>query len=212
MARSLLCTVLFASFLCLWACEADDTPSSPAAPPFEVQEGLDGLSLTYFDQDGAHVVDTLDDIPEANRERVRVDRLDLAPDQRDPDAVWLADLRRLTEGGRYEVERVGRDELDGIIDSMRPEPETLADADIIIYGAEWCGACRSAARYLHSREVPFVERDIEREAGAREEMQDKARAAGIRPSGIPVIDFRGTILTGFDRRRMDQLLAQAPTM
>jgi hypothetical protein len=37
-------------------------------------------------------------------------------------------------------------------------------------------------------------------------MQTKARRAGVRPSGIPVIDFRGTILTGFDQARLDSLI------
>jgi hypothetical protein len=39
-------------------------------------------------------------------------------------------------------------------------------------------------------------------------MQRKAMAAGIRPSGIPVIDVRGRILTGFDPATLDRLLAR----
>ena len=189
------------------ACSANETQAPDQTPPFEVRGDLEGISLTWFDEEGAHVAVTREDVPEAHRDRVRVDRMDLPPESRDPDAVWIADLREAGEGGAYPVERVDRDALDALMDEGVEIAAAADPADITIYGASWCGACRSAAAYLRSREVPFVERDIEREPEARAEMQTKAREAGLRPSGIPVIDFRGTILTGFDRGRIDQLLA-----
>lgn len=191
----------------LFACSASETQAPDQTPPFEVRGDLHGISLTWFDEEGAHVAVTRDDVPEAHRDRVRVDRMDLPPESRDPDAVWVADLREPGEGGAYPVERVDRDALDALMDEGVEIAAAADPADITIYGASWCGACRSAASYLRSRDVPFVERDIEREPEARAEMQTKAREAGLRPSGIPVIDFRGTILTGFDRGRIDQLLA-----
>jgi hypothetical protein len=39
-------------------------------------------------------------------------------------------------------------------------------------------------------------------------MRKKAAAAGKSPRGVPVIDFRGEIILGFDRGAIDRLLAQ----
>lgn len=194
----------------------------PVEPPFQVAGDADGLVLTYYDEEGPHTVNNRNDVPEENREQVRVDSLELAPDQREPNHVYVADLRTEVDG-RYAVRRFTREAFDALLDEaagveeppefpeMPSQPTTLASNDIIIYGASWCGACRSAARYLSQRGVPFEEKDIERDQGARAEMNAKARAAGVRTTGIPVIDFRGNILAGFDRRRIDGLLAQGGT-
>jgi glutaredoxin len=74
--------------------------------------------------------------------------------------------------------------------------------------ASWCGACKAAAKYLRSRDVPFVEKDIEKDRAAASEMQAKAQAAGKTPRGVPVIDFRGTILLGFDQQALSTLIDQ----
>ena len=41
-------------------------------------------------------------------------------------------------------------------------------------------------------------------------MLAKARAAGKSPRGVPVIDFRGNIILGFDRGQIDQLIQRSP--
>jgi glutaredoxin len=91
-----------------------------------------------------------------------------------------------------------------------PEPAVAAakDEGVIIYGASWCGACRQAAGYLRQKNVPFVEKDIEKEPGARSEMQAKAKAQGLQTSGIPVIDVHGTLLGGFSPGQIDALLSR----
>lgn len=199
--------------------EALDLEGETVDPPFAVTGEGEGLLLAWFDEEGLHTVESRTDIPEARRERVRVDSLRLAPDERlDPDYVYVADLRSPGEGGAYAVRKLRRDAFDALVDRETGDDAPVevaavgstgdADADVIIYGASWCGACRSAESFLRQRGVAFVERDIEEDPAALAEMQQKARAAGIQPTGIPVIDFRGEILTGFDRRRMEQLLAE----
>ena len=197
----------------------------PVEPPFRVAGNAEGLVLTYYDDEGPHTVHDRDAVPDEHRERVRVDSLEIPPEQREPNHVYVADLRREVDG-RYAVRRFTREAFDALLDEAAgvgaPEEAPQAGAptgpavalggdDVIIYGASWCGACRSAARHLSRRGVPFEEKDIERDPGARTEMNAKARAAGLRPTGIPVIDFRGTILTGFDQRRIDALIAQTGT-
>jgi glutaredoxin len=199
-----------------------DLEGTPADPPFGVSGDLDGLMLVWFDEEGPHTATQREDVPEDRRQYVRVDSLRLAPDERlDADHVWVADVRA-ERNGEYPVRTLERATFDALVDRAAgtTPPSEVADpgeptavaqagdpnADVIIYGADWCGACRSAASYLRQREVPFVEKNIERDEAALAEMQAKARRAGINPSGIPVIDFRGTMLTGFDPQRLDQLI------
>jgi hypothetical protein len=59
---------------------------------------------------------------------------------------------------------------------------------------------------MRSRNVAFTEKDIEKDAQANAEMLQKARAAGKTPRGVPVIDFRGHIVLGFDQQQLDQLI------
>ncbi|HEY6878323.1 MAG TPA: glutaredoxin domain-containing protein, partial [Polyangiales bacterium] len=93
--------------------------------------------------------------------------------------------------------------------SARPAQQVAAatSSDVIIYGASWCGACKQARAFFEHKGVPFVEKDIEKEPGARGEMMAKAKAQGVNTSGIPVIDVKGTLVGGFNAARIDQLLA-----
>ncbi len=185
--------------------------------PFEVRGDASGLLLVWFDEEGQHTAASRDEIPEARRELVRVDDLDLAPEARlDPSQVWVADLREAGEDGRYAVRAMPRDELEAhLAAATTPEPSEAeaaeGDADVIVYGASWCSACRSTEAFLRERNVPFVERDIERDPGARQAMLEAARAAGVQTNGIPVIDFRGEIITGFDRGALERAIARGRT-
>lgn len=185
-------------------------------PPFEVSGEAEGLLLVWFDDEGAHAASRRSEIPEGHRAMVRVDDLTLSPEEGlDPSLVYVADLSRAAGDG-YEVRRMPREAFDARVEaaSARPAPVAAADgqdpdADVIIYGASWCGACRQAEAFLRQRNIPFVERDIEREPGARQAMMEAARGAGVNPSGIPVIDFRGTIIAGFDRGALERAIQQS---
>ena len=41
-------------------------------------------------------------------------------------------------------------------------------------------------------------------------MRGAAGAAGVSPSGIPVIDFRGTIIAGFDQPALERAIRANP--
>ena len=167
---------------------------------------LEGLLLVWFDAEGVHTAQKRSDVPEAQRADVRVDSLNVAPDKRlDADHVYVADVRNPDASGNYPVRRASRAWFDALVDKAKPAPEAR-EAGVTIYMASWCGACRATASYLRSRKVPFVEKDIEKDAAASAEMQRKAQAKGLSPRGVPVIDFMGEILLGFDQARLERLV------
>ena len=185
----------------------------PVTPPFALSGELDGLLLTWFDDKGLHTAGKLSEIPEANRKQVRVDSLTVAPDKRlDPEHVYVADLSAPGKNGGYAVRKHTRAWFEAQADALG-EPVAMPAApgsggEVTLYMASWCGACRAAARYMTSRGIPFVEKDIEKDSAANSEMQKKAHAAGKSPRGVPVIDFRGHIILGFDQGEIDRLIAQ----
>lgn len=180
-------------------------------PPFEVSGEGEGLLLVWYDEKGdAHPADKRADIPEPHRATVRVDALELAPSQRrDPDAMYIADLRTPGADGRYPVRKVAREAFETALTqraNASAPAAASAKADVILYGASWCGACKQAKQYFTQKGVPFVEKDIEKEPGARSEMLAKAREQGVNASGIPVIDVKGRLIGGFNPARIEQLL------
>ena len=75
--------------------------------------------------------------------------------------------------------------------------------EIILYSADWCGACRSAKRYMDSKGIDYDERDVDQDR-FKDEMLAKAG-----PGGIPVFDVEGQILRGFSPQRLEQLIQDA---
>jgi glutaredoxin len=188
------------------AAEAPADEPMMIKPPFAVQGELEGLLLVWFDAEGVHTAQKRSEVPEAQRANVRVDSLNVAPDARlDADHVYVADLRSPDGSGTYPVRRATRGWFDAQVDRAKPQP-AAEEAGVTIYMASWCGACRAAASYLRARKVPFVEKDVEKDAGASAEMQRKAQEKGLSPRGVPVIDFRGEILLGFDQARLERLV------
>ena len=190
-----------------------------AAAPFSVTATQDGLIFTYFDDEGAHTVSKMDEVPKDYREYVRVDSLELDPHAfRDPNRVFITNLNTPDAQGKYPTMATDRAAIDKRIDELMGNIEAsttgsdlsaTAESDVTIYMASWCGACKSTARFFRSRGVPFVEKDIEKDPEARAEMKRKARKAGVKTSGIPVIDFKGIIINGFDERKLSRLVDKA---
>jgi glutaredoxin len=181
-------------------------------PPFEVSGAAEGLVLTWYDEEGPHVATSRSEIPTEHRAEVRVDSLQVAPDDRDPDHVFIADLRSADEHGDYTVRRLPRDTFEQHVTDFVASTHaggSTGTGDVIIYGASWCGACHEAEAFLRARGVAFVERDIERDPGAREAMQQAASAAGIPTTSIPIIDFRGTIIRGFDQAALERAIRES---
>ena len=75
---------------------------------------------------------------------------------------------------------------------------------ISVYTTATCTYCRQVKDFLRDRGVRFTEYDIARDTRKGEEMMHKSRQAAV-----PVIDYNGSIVVGFDRGRLEQLIHRA---
>jgi glutaredoxin len=128
-----------------------------------------------------HFVERLEDVPEALRDSVGF--------------VKMAAPPPLTPG---DAARARRDTL-----AASPGRDTTqlasASSGIVLYSAEWCGACRKAKRHLARRGVAYEERDVDQPAHAEALLEKTGSRA------IPVLDVDGRVITGFSARSYDEL-------
>ena len=75
--------------------------------------------------------------------------------------------------------------------------------DVKIYTTPTCGYCHQAKKFLDELGVNYTEDDVSRDRAAAEEM---AQLTG--QMGVPVIVVDGQVLIGFNRARLEQLLAR----
>lgn len=196
----------------------EEMPSSAneEAPAIQVTKERDDLVFTWFDATGAfHDSRRIDEIPQESRAQVLVRDLSKSPDElRAHELLYVADLRQADENGRYPCGVVSRRafERGGLLREAVVDVAVGAiergEKLVVVYTTSWCGVCKRAKAFLRSSNVPFVERDIEKDPGAEDELRSKALAAGIRPQGVPVLDVAGTLMTGFDRIALSALLKQ----
>jgi glutaredoxin len=142
----------------------------------------------FVDERGrVRFVSTLAEVPEDWRARVGFVEMSSPPPDRPADAQRLRDRR--TAHVRVPAS------------AGAGSPAAAGNrSDVILYGADWCGACRMAKQYMDDKGIAYDERNVDEPQWA-EEMRAKAG-----PGGIPVIDVGGQILRGFSAARLDQML------
>jgi len=223
---------------CSVACKRSHPPASKAKedPPLVVKADSEGLLLTWIDDKGDfHIETRVSEVPLMGRDSVRV----VDPNREygaNADRVFVVDLRQTRPDGTYAVRAMARADFEALAVARReksgptlsnasgsteppssptaaaPDPSASGSATrplVIIYGADWCGACHDAARYLRRRGVAFVEKNIEKDPAAAREMQGKLAKSGLRAGSIPVIDVRGRVMVGFNAAEIDGALGQA---
>lgn len=192
------------ALLVLTGCPKDE-PGKPLPepleppPPIEVRADTKDLVFSYS-TDGRkfETATSIDQIPEDARSAVVVTDLKLTPEQRQSGKfVYVADLRQPRADGSYPVAVASRYGLEAKITGTSTASGSAAH-EVVVYSASWCGVCKKAKRLLDQWGVRYVEKDIEASRMAQEELAKKAAAAGIRPSGVPVIDVGGVLLQGLD--------------
>lgn len=73
---------------------------------------------------------------------------------------------------------------------------------VIIFTTPTCGWCKRAMKYFSANHVKFSSVDVSKDPRAARDMQ---RMSG--QMGVPVIKIGSTVIVGFDRSRIDQLLS-----
>lgn len=69
----------------------------------------------------------------------------------------------------------------------------------IVYTTSWCAYCKEALAYLKGKNVEVVEKDIEADEAAKDELLEKVGFF----NGVPVIDINGKLLDGFNPTAVD---------
>jgi glutaredoxin len=218
---------------------AASASADPDPVSIVVKADSEGLLLTWIDDKGDfHVETRVADVPMIGRDTVRVvdPNRDVGTHA---DRIVVVDLRQTGVDGAFPLRTMTRADFEAIAVARRekagptlaaaapsaassqapagsaaaePEPgasKTAGKPAVIIYGAEWCGACHDAARYLRSKGIAYIEKDVEKDPSAAREMQQKLAKNGLRSGSIPVIDVRGRVMVGFNASEVDSALGAA---
>ncbi|MBI4895547.1 MAG: glutaredoxin family protein [Candidatus Aenigmarchaeota archaeon] len=72
---------------------------------------------------------------------------------------------------------------------------------VTVYSTNTCPYCDMAKKWLKDHDVTFVEKNVQEDDDAAEEMISKSGQ-----TGVPVLDINGEILVGYNPNKMKQLL------
>lgn len=74
---------------------------------------------------------------------------------------------------------------------------------ITVYTTPTCGFCHAVKDYFKDKDVKFEEKDLTKdEAAGKWVIENTGQMA------VPVIDMDGTVIVGFDRPKIDAVLAR----
>lgn len=71
---------------------------------------------------------------------------------------------------------------------------------VIVYSAEWCPWCHKVMDFLKQNKIEFEMKDVDNPKNAEESVKKSGQG------GIPVTDVDGTIVIGFDQKKLKELL------
>jgi glutaredoxin 3 len=73
---------------------------------------------------------------------------------------------------------------------------------VIVFSTPTCSYCNAAKRYFREKHVQFRDVDVSLDSVAA---RDMVRRSG--QMGVPVIDIDGKIIVGFNRSKIERILA-----
>ena len=78
----------------------------------------------------------------------------------------------------------------------------VANHNVTVYSTPTCPYCHQAKRYLAEKGVAYSDKDVAADLQARDDMVKKTGQLGV-----PVIEIDGKLVVGFNRPKIDELLA-----
>ena len=80
-------------------------------------------------------------------------------------------------------------------------PALIANSMVKLYSTPSCVYCKTLKEYFAKNNISFEDIDVSKDEKALEKMIKDSDQMGV-----PVIDIDGTIITGFDKAKIDKLL------
>jgi glutaredoxin 3 len=77
----------------------------------------------------------------------------------------------------------------------------LTNKSITVYSTPSCPYCHQAKNYIAQKGFAYTDLDVATDVAARDEMVEKSGQLGV-----PVIVIDGSIVVGFNRAKLDELL------
>ena len=196
--------------------EADNPSEIPALAGFSVTEDNPDLLFQYFEPGTGRPVTakSVDDVPESVRKAVVVFSTALKKGEFPPSQIIVADLSAKGEDGTYPFRLVSRYAPQGNEGEPQAERRKTASSpagDVLVFTTSWCPHCRTAVNWLKSNKVPFKERNVEQDAGARGELARLGSEAGIPEqmlNTVPILYVRGQLMLGFNPDEVGRLLGR----
>jgi glutaredoxin-like YruB-family protein len=74
---------------------------------------------------------------------------------------------------------------------------------IVLYSVSWCPHCTEAKKYLTDHNIPFINRDVELDEKAMDDLKDKYKSTGV---PVIVLGNEEKIIKGFDREMFEKEL------
>lgn len=71
---------------------------------------------------------------------------------------------------------------------------------IVLYSVSWCPHCKDAKEYLTRNNIPFINKDVELDNDAREELTVKYKSDGV---PVIVIGNDDKVLKGFNKEKFE---------
>ncbi len=80
-------------------------------------------------------------------------------------------------------------------------PRETVYPKVVIYTVSWCPHCRELKEYLTSHNIPFINRDVELDSAAMEQLTGTYKSSGV---PVVVIGNDQEILKGFSKAEFEQ--------
>lgn len=79
----------------------------------------------------------------------------------------------------------------------------MAKPKITVYSTKTCAFCHALKQYLDGHKVKYEEVKVDETPDGPQQLIEKSGQMGV-----PVIDFDGTVVVGFNRPKIDMLLRE----